>query len=78
MHERPYRPGGPRKTIHTTLENFPVYLPNPPKEKTRPPPEDPDAPPRFKMTHNAKTIPCTSVATNLRNLKASYPTAFAK
>ena len=28
MHDRPMKPGGPRKTLHPTLEDFPVYLPN--------------------------------------------------
>jgi len=76
MHDKPMYPVGPRKTIHSTLENFPCYLPNPPKGKYKAPPEDPDAPPRFKMTHNGKTIPCAPIATNTRNLKASYPSAF--
>jgi len=76
MHDKPMYPVGPRKTLHATLEEFPAYLPNPPTEKTRAPPDDPDAPPRFKMTHNTKTIPCSPIATNMRNLKLSYPSAF--
>ena len=41
---------------------------------------DPDAEekPRFKMTKNGRSAPVTSIATNSRNLKASYPQFFRK
>jgi len=33
--------------------------------------------PRFKLTYNLRSRPTPSVATNYRNLKASYPMAFS-
>ena len=70
-HDRAFRPTGPKKTIHPTIEPFPKYIEDPPKElKRAPKTEDDDDKPNFKMTHNSKSIPCTSVATNFRNLKS--------
>jgi len=78
-HDRSFRPGGPKKSLFPTIERFPDYLPNPPKEiKRKIPVEGEEEKPNFKMTHNAKTIPSTSVATNFRNLKSSYPNSFKR
>ena len=82
MHERPFRPGGDarnRKHIHPELGAYPEFIPNPPKEKKRIiHPEGYEEKERFKMTHNSKSIPCTSIATNVRNIKSAYPMAFRK
>jgi hypothetical protein len=54
-------------------------MPNPPKELKRKvivEGEEEDRP-RFKLTYNGVTRPTPSVATNFRNLKASYPMAFS-
>lgn len=66
--------------VKMTLEAFPEYKENPPKEITRRrvAEDEPEAPPGFRMTHRVKTRPTQSVVCNLRNLKASYPSAFRK
>ena len=80
-HERAWRPSmPPRSGVYCTLAKHPGFMPNPPKQLTRVKPVEgePEAPPPFKMTHKRKTIPSASVATNFRNLKASYPSIFRK
>ena len=79
MHDRAFKPGGPKKSIFPTIEKFPEYKPDPPKQLKRKvvvEGEEEDDRPGFKMTHNHKTRPIVSVATHFRNLKASYPSAF--
>jgi hypothetical protein len=83
LHDKPFRPSHPSKkgAIKGTLEKFPEYLPNPPVEKKRKvlsEGEEDEIPPGFKVTYRFKSRPTPSVATNHRNLKASYPTAFAR
>jgi len=82
MHERPFHPGGSarnRKHIHPEIGPYPEFRPNPPKEKKRViHPEGYEEKERFKMTHNSKSIPCPSVATNLRNIKSAYAGVFSK
>lgn len=83
LHDKPFRPSHPSKRgkIKGTLDKFPEYLPNPPvelKRKVVVEGEEEDVPPGFKVTHRIKTRPTPSVATNYRNLKASYPSAFAR
>lgn len=70
---KPYGTNTNNKRVHDTFEkniggNKGAIL----VTKRKPPPPD-DAPPPFKMTHNVKHVPVTSIATNSRNLKASYP-----
>jgi hypothetical protein len=81
-HERAWRPSMPPRTgqAKQTLESFPEYKENPPKELKRkiPVEGEPEAPPAFKMTHRNKTRPVNSVVCNMRNLKASFPSAFRK
>ena len=63
-----------------TLSAFPEYKENPPKELTRKRPvegEEDDGP-KFKLTHRFKSRPTPSVVTNMRNLKASFPSVFAR
>ena len=78
-HDRPFFPANPnqRFSIHKTIAKFPVYKEDPPKEITKRP-EDPDAPKKFKPTHTVKTVPTPSVAVNIRNLKASFPSVFRR
>ena len=83
MHDKPFKPSHPSKkgNIKGTLDKFPEYLPNPPKEVKRKvvaEGEEEEAPPGFKVTYRYKSRPTPSVATNIRNLKSSYPTAFAR
>ena len=80
-HERAFRPAKPARTGYDcTISKFPQYLPNPAKPITRKQPVEgePEAPPAFKMTHRYKSRPSASVATNIRNLKASFPSAFRR
>lgn len=83
LHDKPFRPSHPSKkgTIKGTLEKFPAYLPDPPVEKKRiilTEAEEAELPIGFKATYKFKSRPTPSVATNYRNLKASYPSAFAR
>lgn len=83
LHDKPFKPSNPARKgkIKGTLDKFPEYLPNPPtelKRKVVEEGEEEDAPPGFKVTHRYKSRPTPSVATNYRNLKASYPMAFAR
>lgn len=80
-HERAWRPSKPpRSGIYCTLAKHPEFMPNPPKQLTRVKPVEGDSlpPPPFKPSYSRKTIPSASVATNFRNLKASYPSIFRK
>lgn len=80
IHGRAFRPANPAKRgNHCTIEKFPLYKEDPPKEVKRikyADGEEPEVPPGFKMTYNRKSSPTPSVATNIRNLKASFPSAF--
>jgi len=83
LHDKPFRPSNPARKgkIKGTLDKFPEYLPNPPvelKRKVVVEGEEEDSVPGFKVTHRFKSRPTPSVATNYRNLKASYPSAFAR
>ena len=79
-HGKPFKPSHPprKDIISKSISRFPGWVRDPPKEITKKEPEDPDAPKKFKPTHNVKTVPCPSVAVNFRNLKASFPTVFRK
>lgn len=70
----------PRSGYACTLARFPEYKENPPKAPTRKVKieGEPEAPPAFKLTYKYKSRPSSSVATNMRNLKASYPSIFRK
>ena len=75
---RPYGTNTNNKRVHDTFSKFPGGNQGAIVEVKRKPPPPDDAPPLFKMTHNVKHPPITSIATNMRNLKASYPTFFRK
>lgn len=80
LHDKAFKPSGPKKGVHSTIGNYPQYLPNPPKELKRKivVEGEEDERPRFKLTYNLRSRPCPSVATNTRNLKASFPSAFVR
>ena len=65
-----------RSGKHATFEKYPKWKADPPGEPKQKKEEDPDAKPGFKSPHRYRSIPCTSVATNIRNLKSSFPTFF--
>ena len=35
LHDKAFKPSGPKKGVHPTLGGFPKYLPNPPRELKR-------------------------------------------
>jgi hypothetical protein len=77
-----FRPSNPGKNGHNKcLGKFPEYKENPLKFITRKKPvegeEEAEIKP-FKKTHNVKSRPTPSIQTNLRNLKASFPSVFRK
>lgn len=79
-HEKPFYPSKPpKKGINRTINKFPDYKEDPPKKLTRKIPiEGVDDGPKFKPTYNERSRPSPSVATNFRNLKASFPSAFRR
>jgi hypothetical protein len=81
LHDKAFRPSGPKKGIHPTIGPHPPYMPNPPREIKRKvvvEGEEEEERPGFKMTYNHRSRPCPSVATNYRNLKATFPSAFLR
>jgi len=79
MHDKAFKPSGPKKGVHPTIGAHPPYMPNPPRELKRKVivEGEEEERPRFKLTYNLRSRPCPSVATNYRNLKASFPSAFS-
>ena len=79
-HERAFKPSNPgKKGRGGTLEKFPEYKENPVKATVRVKPvEGQEEPARWKMTTNSYSKPTPSVACNIRNMKASFPTVFKR
>lgn len=79
-HDKPFKPSHPARVGHVkTLMPFPEYKENPLKFVTRKRPvEGEEEKPAFKKTHVFKSRPTPSVQTNLRNLKATFPSVFRK
>lgn len=79
-HDKPFRPSNPpKKGYNKSIARFPNYMENPPKELTRVRPVDgEEQPPRFKMTTNFLSRPTPSVATNMKNLRTSFPSVFRR
>ena len=79
-HDRPFRPTHPpRVGYNKTIGSFPAYKEDPPRQLKRKVPVDgEEEPAKFKPSHNYKSRPTPSVATNLRNLKASFPSVFRR
>lgn len=77
-HDKPFKPSNPAKKGHNkSLSPFPKYIEDPFKHVTRKMEEEDDKP-KFKPTHVHKSRPTPSVQTNIRNLKASFPTVFKR
>jgi hypothetical protein len=80
IHDKAFKPANPAKIgNHCTIEKFPLYKEDPPKEVKRikyADGQEPEVPPGFKMTYNRKGSPTPSIATNIRNLKSSFPSHF--
>ena len=75
-----FRPSNPAKRgNHCTLEKFPLYVEDPPTQlKRKKPVEGEEDIPGFKPTTKFSSMPSPSVATNIRNLKSSFPASFAR
>lgn len=74
---KPSKP--PRRGYSCTLEKFPAYMENPLKFTERKRPVEGEEPgPAFKSATNFKSRPTPSVVTNMKNLKASFPSVFRK
>lgn len=80
LHDKPFKPANPsKKGYKSTLNKFPEWLPNPAKQLVRVKKEEGEEEMKgFKATYKERTRPTPSVATNIRNLKASYPTLFRR
>ena len=81
-HEVAFKPSSlPRSgAVKMTINRFPAYMENPLKSVTRKMPvEGEEPPPAFKSpTKMMKTRPSPSITMNVRNLKASFPSAFRR
>ena len=80
-HDKPFKPSHPpRVGYNKTLEKFLRYMEDPLKEVTRKMPiEGDDEKKKFRPPHlRQKSVPCPSVATNMRNMKAAFPSVFRK
>ena len=84
LHEKAFKPSNPTKrgALKGTISRFPEYLPNPPTALKRVKASEDDPAPLhekgFKMTYKGLTRPTPSIATNSRNLKSQFPSAFAR
>ena len=77
-HDKPFKPSHPGKIgYNKSLSPFPKYMEDPFKHVTRKMEEEEEKP-KFKPTHTVKSRPTPSVQTNMRNLKASFPTVFKR
>lgn len=81
-HDKPFRPSHPpRVGYNKTISPFPEWKQEPIKDITQRKvsgEDEKEEKAKFKPTHNDKTRPTPSVAVNIRNLKASFPTVFRK
>lgn len=79
-HEKPFKPSNPPKQGQTkmTLAPFPEYKENPFKHVERKVEEDNPDKKQFRPAHNYKSRPTPSIQTNMRNLKASFPSVFKR
>ena len=85
LHDKEFKPSNPNKKgiLKGTIGGFPEYLPNPPTEIKRKKVVEGEEEEKlhdkgFKMTYRGLTRPTPSIATNTRNLKAQFPSAFAR
>lgn len=80
VHDKNFKPSNPAKVgYNRTLARFPAYKEDPKKPITRRiPVEGEDDKKKFRPTHNVKSRPTPSVATNMRNIKSSFPSLFRR
>ncbi len=80
VQEVAFKPAKPPRTGYScTFEKFPEYKENPLKftERKRPV-EGEESRPEFKKTTHFQSKPSPSVACNMRNIKASFPSLFKR
>ena len=80
-HDKPFRPSHPPRIGHNkTLAPFPRYQEDPLKRVTRKMPvEGEEEKPKFKPPHlRNKSVPCPSIAKNMRNIKVTFPSIFRR
>ena len=79
-HDKPFRPTNPPKRgSQATLAKFPKYQEDPKKPLERKVPlEGEEEKAKFKNMHIMRSRPTPSVATNMRNMKASFPSVFKR
>lgn len=75
-----FKPAKPARTGHScTFDKFPQYMENPLKFTERKVPvEGEEVAPAFKSATKYRSRPSPSVVTNVRNLKASFPSLFRR
>lgn len=78
LHDKPFKPSNPpKKGYNKTIDKFPPYKEDPLQAiKRKKPVEGEEEPPKFKPSHNKKSMPVVPVATNYRNLKSEFPSIF--
>ncbi len=79
MHDTPFKPAKPpRSGFKCTIGGYPEYKANPEKViiRKRKVDGDPEPLPAFKPTYHLRTRPSTSIATNIKNIKAAFPSVF--
>ncbi len=78
-HEYPFKPANPsKKGYNKTIDKFPVYVEDPMRQPVRKAKPEGEERPGWKPTHKEKTIPSTSVTTNVKNLKVEFPSVFKR
>jgi len=80
-HDKPFKPSHPPKIGHNkTLAPFPVHKGDLPKEIVRKRPvEGEEERAKFKPPHmRTRSVPSPSIATNIRNIKITFPSLFGR
>lgn len=80
LHDKAFKPSNPPKNgYNKTIDKFPAYKEDPLKFIERKKPvEGEEERPKFRPSHNKKTMPMVPVATNYRNLKTEFPSIFRR
>jgi Domain of unknown function (DUF4586) len=80
LHDKAFKPSNPAKRgYNKTIDKFPCYKEDPLTFIERKKPvEGEEERPRFKPSHNKKSMPMVPVATNFRNLKTEFPSIFRR
>lgn len=78
-HDAPFKPSNPpKKGYNKTIDKFPPYKEDPMRVVVRRKSAEGDDRGKWKPTHNKKTVPISSVATQFKNLKTEFPSIFRR